>query len=88
MNYEIRPHLQKVPNKLSKKDKILYGQVLNKIGEVANSDPEHYKNLRYDLKDSKRVHVGSFVLVFQFDKKNNKIIKDNFDHHDKIYVKR
>lgn len=64
-----------------KKDKSLYEQVLNKINEVINSsDIEHYKNLRYDLKDKKRVHIGHFVLVFKFNKVNNLIEFDDFDH--------
>lgn len=84
--YEIRPHLQKNLRKISKKDRLLYERILKKIQEITNSgDIEHYKNLRHNMKDSKRVHVGSFVLVFQFDKKNNKIIFDDFDHHDNIY---
>jgi len=59
---------------------------LKKIEEVINSDDiEHYKNLRYDLKDRKRVHVGPFVLAFKFIKEENKIIFLDFQHHDKIY---
>ncbi len=85
-NYEIKPRLQRVLNKLSRKDKNLYEQVINKINEILNSqDIEHYKNLRYDMKDSKRVHIGSFVLVFLFDEKNNFISFDDFDYHDNIY---
>ena len=86
MIYEILPSLQKKLDKLSKKDKILYEQVLNKIEEIINSvNVEHYKNLRHDMKDKKRVHVGHFVLVFRFMKSENKIILDDFDHHDTIY---
>ena len=85
-SYEILPNLQKILNKLSKKDKKLYEQTLNKIEEVINSeDVEHYKNLRHDLKDKKRVHIGHFVLVFRFLKAENKIIFDDLDHHDNIY---
>ncbi len=88
-SYELIPYLQNILNKLSKKDKSLYEQVLNKINEIINSpDIEHYKNLRYDMKDSKRVHVGHFVLVFQFIKPENKIKFLDFDHHDIIYKKR
>ena len=72
--------------KLSKKDKALYEKLINKIDEIANCyDVEHYKNLRYNLKDSKRVHVGSFVLIFQYDKAKNNINFDDFDHHDEVY---
>jgi len=87
-NYEVQPSLQKILKKLSKKDKKLFEQILKKIDEVINtSNVEHYKNLRDDMKDSKRVHLGHFVLVFSFDKINNKIIFEDFDHHDKIYKK-
>jgi len=85
-SYEIQPSLQKILNKLSKKDKALYEQVLNKIEEVmTSSDIEHYKNLRFDMKDKKRVHIGHFVLVFKFIQQENKIIFVDFDHHDNIY---
>ena len=88
-NYEIIPYLQKILNKLSKKDKSLYEQVLRKIEEIINSsDVEHYKNLRYNLKDQKRVHIGSFVLVFGFDKNKNLISFEDFDHHDNIYKRK
>jgi len=80
--------LKKILHKLSKKDKSFCEQVLKKINEIINSpDVEHYKNLRYDLKDKKRVHIGHFVLVFEFDKANNLIIFSDFDHHDIIYKK-
>ena len=85
-NYEILPNLISILNKLSKKDKVLYEQVFKKIKEVINSsDVEHYKNLRHDLKDCKRVQIGHFVLVFRFDRTNNTIYFEDFDHHDNIY---
>ena len=86
--YEIKPHLQKILNKLSKKDKVAYVAVLNKIQEVINSgNVEHYKNLRYDLKDKRRVHVAkSFVLVFSYDKARDLISFLDYDHHDNIYA--
>ncbi len=46
---------------------------------------EHYKNLRYDMKDKKRVHIGHFVLVFKFIKDKNNAEFIDFDHHDNIY---
>src|SRR3989344_4047596 len=63
-----------------------YIKKLQKIEKVINSfDVEHYKNLRYDMKDRKRAHIGHFVLVFKFIKQENKIIFVDFDHYDNIY---
>ena len=86
LSYEILPNLQKILNKLSKKDRVVYGQVLKKIEEVITSpDVEHYKNLRYDMRYTKRVHVGHFVLVFRFIKEESRVEFLDFDHHDNIY---
>lgn len=84
--FEIKPELEKKLVKLAKKDKPLYELVMKKISEVADSpDVEHYKNLRYDMKDSKRVHIGHFVLVFSYEKSKDFVSFEDFDHHDNIY---
>jgi YafQ family addiction module toxin component len=79
--------LKKILQRLFKKDKVRYEAVLKKMEEVINSeDPDHYKNLSYELNEFKRVHVDShFVLVFKFDKKNKLIRFEDLDHHDNIY---
>jgi len=85
--FEIKPELDKKLVKLFKKDKKSYEAVMKKIDEVISSyDIEHYKNLRHDMKDSKRVKIGSFVLIFSFDKLNNLVSFEDYDHHDKIYI--
>lgn len=87
-SHEIKPNLKKILEKLSKKDNTLYEQVLKKIDEIIKSDSiEHYKNLRHDMKESKRVHIGHFVLVFNFYKARNLVSFEDFDHHDNIYKK-
>lgn len=85
--YKTSKNFDRVLAKLQKKDKQLYENLLNKMNEVLNSlDVEHYKNLRHDMKDCKRVHIGHFVLVFKYDKLNDFIFFDDFDHHDNIYT--
>lgn len=87
-NYEINPNLLKIMGKLNKRDKETYERIIKKIEEVINSkDINHYKNLRYDLSEFKRVQIGESVLIFSHNKKKNKIIFEDFDHHDKIYKK-
>jgi len=86
-NYKTSKHLDRVLMKLAKKNKKLFENVLKKIQEVISTDEvEHYKNLKYSLKEFKRVHVmGSFVLVFKYDKQEDLVYFTDFDHHDKIY---
>jgi mRNA-degrading endonuclease RelE of RelBE toxin-antitoxin system len=84
--FEIKPELEKKLIKLSKKDKKAFETVMKKIDEIVNSyEVEHYKNLRHDMKESKRVHLGHFVLVFKYDKSMEFISFEDYDHHDKIY---
>jgi YafQ family addiction module toxin component len=84
--FEIKPELEKKIGRLFKKDKSAYETVIKKIEEIVNSDDiEHYKNLRYDLKEFKRVHIGHFVLIFSFDKSEDLISFEDYDHHDVIY---
>lgn len=87
--YEIKPQLQRILKKLVKKDNRAYNQVMNKIEEVINSsDVEHYKNLMCDMRDQKRVHIGHFVLIFQYDRQANLISFEDFDHNDNIYKRK
>jgi mRNA-degrading endonuclease RelE of RelBE toxin-antitoxin system len=84
--FDVSEHLEKKLLKFSRKDKELYNKILKKIEEVIYSeDVQHYKNLRYNMKNSKRVHLGHFVLIFQYREEENLILFDDFDHHDKIY---
>ena len=65
-NFSVEEKLVKIMAKLSKKDNSLYSDLFKKINGIINCDNiNHYKNLRYDMKDSKRVHIGHFVLVFR-----------------------
>ena len=85
-DFEIKPELYKKLVELSKKDKNAYEAVMKKIDEVVNSsDVEHYKNLRHDMKESKRVYIGHFVLVFSYDKTRNFVSFEDYEHHDNVY---
>ena len=86
--FTLAEHLQTILKKIFKKNHFLYEQIMKKINEIVNcSDVEHYKNLKHDMKDSKRAHIGHFVLIFQYDKFQDVIHFVDFDHHDKVYSK-
>lgn len=72
--------------KLKQKDPALFRAVQRKINQIAlldNFSINHFKNLRGNLSSYKRVHVGSFVLMFKVEK--DTIIFDRFVHHDDAY---
>jgi len=84
--FEIESRLHQILKKLFKKDKKTYEIIYRKINEIINSpDIEHYKNLKHPLNNFKRVHIGHFVLLFRYIKKENKVQFIDFDHHDNIY---
>lgn len=85
--FSIEDKLLKLIKKLSKKDKDMYNILFKKINEIVNSENiNHYKNLKKPLPDFKRVHIkSSFVLIFQYNESDDKIIFYDLDHHDNIY---
>ena len=88
-HYEIRPNLQRIIKKLFKKDNQTRERIIKKIDEIINANSiKHYKNLRHDLKNFKRIQIGEKVLIFSFNKTTNIITFEDFDHHDKIYLKK
>lgn len=66
------------------KDKQLFQRLENQVNKILR-DPGFGKPLRYTLKNRRRLHIGSFVLVYEFYQGELRFI--DFDHHDKIYKK-
>lgn len=91
-DFNLTDELRSIIEKLAKKDKKRAEIINKKIKQIINSDNvsiNHYKNLKYDLKEFKSVHIdSSFVLVFKADIQKNFILFVDFDHHDKIYKKK
>lgn len=90
-SFDLSDELKETLRAIAKKDKKTAEIISKKIRQITNSDQstiDHYKNLRYELKDYKRVHVAkSFVLLFKVFKKEKHILFDKFGHHDEIYLK-
>jgi len=90
--YDFSDELEETLDKLFKKDRKRYEAIMKKAEEVASRDlttVEFYKNLRYDKKEYKRVHIDkSFILMFKVFKEKKFILFDMFDHHDNIYKRK
>lgn len=74
-------------SKLKKKNPKHY-EIVRKKMEWVLANPEHrYKDLHYDMRGIKRVHIGHFVLIFTVDHKKKIVSFEDYDHHDNIYLK-
>lgn len=82
---DIKPGLDKILEKLARKDKKKYDIILKKISEIVQ-EPHRYKNLKKPLQHLKRVHIDTnFVLTFSIDEESKTVTFVDFDHHDNIY---
>ena len=88
-DFDITDELKDVMIKLQKKDKTRLSILNKKIKEIITSNHitiNHYKNLRHNLSNYKRVHIDkSFVLLFSVNKEKNHILFVKIKHHDEIY---
>jgi len=71
--------------KLQKKNPLLFARVKKKIFEIIEN-PTHYKPLKYGMKNIRRVHFDSFVLIFTLNEAEQLVEYLDFEHHYKIYL--
>ena len=75
---------KKALNAWKKKDRSFFLRLIEYIDKIIQN-PFLGKPLRYSYKNNRRVHISSFVLVYEFHDGELRFI--DFDHHDKIYKK-
>ena len=83
-NLEVEEEVFKAFKKLAKKDR-KHLEILNKKIEQILNDPFQFKPLRHPLEGLRRVHVGSFVLIYEIleNQKTVRVLK--YKHHDQAY---
>ena len=82
----IKPEVDKIFLKLSKKDKKQMLIVWKKLSEVQEKPHHEYKSLRNPLQNFNRIHIDShFVLIFRIDHQNQNIDVYHYGHHDEVY---
>ncbi len=81
---EVRERLDRAFKKLGKKDARQMEAIAKKVEEIAD-DPHAYKPLRFPLAGLRRVHIGSYVLLFSVDEARKTIILEDYEHHDRVY---
>ncbi len=86
LNFTLAEQLTKQLEKLALRDKQFALAVRKKIIQITSQDKEflnHFKNLHGNLKEYKRVHIGSYVLLFKLE--DHVVIFDRLLHHDEAY---
>jgi mRNA-degrading endonuclease RelE of RelBE toxin-antitoxin system len=70
--------------KAVKKDALLLSRLKGKMKEILEN-PFHYKPLRNVLKNHRRTHIGSYVLIFEALEAEKTVVFHSFQRHDEAY---
>lgn len=81
---EIDKDVRKKFEKLAKKDPQQLKDIDKKIEQVRNN-PHQFKPLKHPMEMLRRVHIGSFVIIYQIDEKRKTVIIWEYEHHDEAY---
>lgn len=84
MSYGFSIELRKILEKLAKKNHAELKRVEAHIYKII-LNPIVGKPLRNVMKNYRRVHIESFVLVYKIE--NDEITFVDYDHHDRVYKK-
>ena len=57
---------------------------MEKIGEILKN-PHRFKPLRFPLAGARRIHFGSYVLLYSIDEARKTVVLEDYAHHDEIY---
>jgi mRNA-degrading endonuclease RelE of RelBE toxin-antitoxin system len=74
---EIREHVDKIFNKLTKKDPKQMEAIAKKLKEILEN-PHRFKPLHFPLAGKRRVHFGSYVLIFSIDEQRKTVILEDY----------
>jgi len=82
---EIEEEVSKTFKRLLKRDRIQLEAVNKKIEQIM-SNPFQFKPLRHPLEGLRRVHVGSFVLIYKVIENPPTVRIVKYKHHDEAYL--
>ena len=58
--------------------------VSKKVSQILEN-PQQFKQLKIPMQHMRRVHVGSFVLIYDIDEKTKVVTIRRYEHHDNVY---
>jgi len=78
----LSPRFERILKTLKRKQPNVFKTLTKKVEDVVQ-EPTRGKPLRNVLRSYRRVHLGSFVLVYEIREQEVRMV--DFDHHDRIY---
>jgi YafQ family addiction module toxin component len=76
--------VDRIFKKLRKKDIAQFETLCRKINDILEN-PQQFKPLKSPMPHMRRVHIGSFVLVYNIDEVRKVVIIRRYEHHDNVY---
>lgn len=81
---EVVEKVDKLFIKLQKKDPVQFEALSRKVSEILEN-PQQFKPLRSPMQHMRRVHVGSFVIVYDINEAKKVVTIRRYEHHDNVY---
>ena len=81
---EVVESVDKTFRKLRKKDSAQFDCLTKKVKEILEN-PHQFKPLKSPMQRMRRVHIGSFVLVYDIDEARKVVTLRRYEHHDSVY---
>ncbi len=81
---EVVEKVDRIFKKLKKKDLSQFETLSRKVNEILEN-PQQFKPLRSPMQHMRRVHIGSFVIVYDIDEKKKVVTIRRYEHHDVVY---
>jgi len=81
---EVREHVDRSFRKIAKRDPHQMEVLGKKIREILE-DPHRFKPMHFPLSGMRRLHFGSFVLLYSIDEQRRTVVLEDNEHHDVVY---
>ena len=81
---EVVKSVDKIFEKLGKKNPEQLEEINKKIQQILEN-PHQFKPLRFPMQHMRRIHIGSFVLIYDIDENRKIVTIRRYEHHDEVY---
>ena len=81
---EIVQKVDRTFKKLQRKDPVQFESLTKKVAAILEN-PYQFKPLKAPMQHMRRVHVGSFVLIYDISEEKKVVTVRRYEHHDTVY---